>query len=1180
MERHGWLESLLDRMGDWPTRRTVVVSLCALVLLLAAMTSYARFNALLRSYHGAGHVAFGLTAATSVILLPDVRAEHIREAVDTWKSYTSVALQSQPWGGAVRFPVIVTLAIDSFLLVPSYALLLLLLIAATRWKLSQPDEQKAIRGTAERAASEAADRQSESIAPGMTVEQPAPRVVIRHLEWSRRAAVAALIAGGANEGQNILAGFAILQSVPPWLAWVLSVVVWVKWLALAAALVYVLSAGLLLLHHGGDERTTWSRLSTVWRTARAVRVPLLVLAVFALALWQGDQGADIIRRWANDPQQGFTTIALLILFAAVLWWMSRWLLAAEYEDEAIPGGDTIWQLLAPAALAYGAGATAFWSASLDSGLARILWPLVFLVVGVALIWVPPIRAWIRSTGSGRRLAWLLVAGLGLVLLLALALHTGDWKVFIPVGLVLAIAALSVLLRGMPLSGLAEDLAGPLERKGWTDYLPLVLASTAVLLLGLAVLAVAVDVALYTWLFRGREADQARRLAFFGVILLPVAVPLVAVFAVGRFRRLGTLGKQPSPRARASTLLGALALWLIALLVLSARIRAVHDLAPQFGGGAGVVLIALGLMTMVGSSLVLLCDRYIGGSVRVFRLLHLRRTPVVTFVALWFLVPSYIFPRADTAHDVRPRWVDASGNLLSVTPALADRIPLQGDRQTTLGRAFDEWRRARCLMPGQNPHMSGTAAGKPTVPLILVASSGGGVRSAAWTAMVMERAFGYQEHALPNCSATSSATAAPLARWLFAVSGVSGGSAGFATYAAEWDRQVHQHTSPSGSISDRFEDDSIAATLAWMLFTETPWTLMRYPLHRDRARVLEETWERNWWGASTDGQPLLFQLQHGDPWLPLLVFNGTSVESGCRFNASIVKTNGRDRDETSTRCLAPLSLQVHPGTDLGTTVDLVDFLCERADRKAWEDISLSTAALLSGRFPVISPSGHLQQCTVPSPTPGPLSPTGAPTPVAPHATPETYVVDGGYHEASAAATIADVWNAVAPLVEANNSDPNAPAYIVPYMMQIDNGYSEPAGPSEVPYTPQLLVPLVTLRGASLAANQERARETAQVLFKHRFFVAERRERGGQSRVCYFASGNRYALFALRPHPGPSAPLGWTLSGIAIDDLKYQLDHPLVSESSGEQVENNPLKTVRQWNNPTLQSEACDKTPPNQ
>ena len=162
MERHGWLESLLDRMGDWPTRRTVVVSLCALVLLLAAMTSYARFNALLRSYHGAGHVAFGLTAATSVILLPDVRAEHIREAVDTWKSYTSVALQSQPWGGAVRFPVIVTLAIDSFLLVPSYALLLLLLIAATRWKLSQPDEQKAIRGTAERSASEAAARQSEA----------------------------------------------------------------------------------------------------------------------------------------------------------------------------------------------------------------------------------------------------------------------------------------------------------------------------------------------------------------------------------------------------------------------------------------------------------------------------------------------------------------------------------------------------------------------------------------------------------------------------------------------------------------------------------------------------------------------------------------------------------------------------------------------------------------------------------------------------------------------------------------------------------------------------------------------------------------------------------------------------------------------------------------------------------
>ena len=77
---------------------------------------------------------------------------------------------------------------------------------------------------------------------------------------------------------------------------------------------------------------------------------------------------------------------------------------------------------------------------------------------------------------------------------------------------------------------------------------------------------------------------------------------------------------------------------------------------------------------------------------------------------------------------------------------------------------------------------------------------------------------------------------------------------------------------------------------------------------------------------------------------------------------------------------------------------------------------------------------------------------------------SYLVDGGYHEGSAAATVLELWNALAPLVDEHNSDAAAPAFIIPFLMQIDNGYGEPAAPGTVPPTPRSSVPLVTVTGS--------------------------------------------------------------------------------------------------------------------
>lgn len=324
-------------------------------------------------------------------------------------------------------------------------------------------------------------------------------------------------------------------------------------------------------------------------------------------------------------------------------------------------------------------------------------------------------------------------------------------------------------------------------------------------------------------------------------------------------------------------------------------------------------------------------------------------------------------------------------------------------------------------------------------------------------------------------------------------------------------------------------DNVAPSLAWLLFVETPWSFLRAGVQQDRAIVLEESWERAWGVAGRP--PHLFAQREqaladpGGPEVPLLLLNGTSVESGCRFVATVLEVNQRRRDEPAARCLAPLGLVADEGGILGGTNDLVDFLCDN------QDLRLSTAAFLSARFPLISPTGNLYQCTA--------DPARRPQ--------GTYIVDGGYLEGSGTSTILALWDALAPLVEAHNRDPAAPAAIVPVLLQIDNGYSEPSAPGATEPPPQFVAPATTL-GAARSGNEAVARQNAQLAFTRPFPTDDR---GDDALV-------RYAYFPLRAHPGPRATLGWTLSPVAFDDLvdQYGLLNPCADTAS-------PAAVVDAW-----------------
>lgn len=250
-------------------------------------------------------------------------------------------------------------------------------------------------------------------------------------------------------------------------------------------------------------------------------------------------------------------------------------------------------------------------------------------------------------------------------------------------------------------------------------------------------------------------------------------------------------------------------------------------------------------------------------------------------------------------------------------------------------------------------------------------------------------------------------------------------------------------------------------------------------------------------------------------MPLLLLNGTSVEDGCRFTASPLDANVETADGVPPGCRStePFdpgeSQGVSADSTLPATRDLVDFLCE--DKK---DVALSTAGLLSGRFPFVNPAGRVQGCKR----------RNAKAPVA-------YVVDGGYLDTSGTSPVLELMNGLQPLVD-NWNRGHRDRCVTPVLIQIDNGFDAGAPRSSRPG--ELLVPLKTLFATRIGRAAE-ARVGGALAF-----------RGG--------TPARWAHFVNVAHPGPKAPLGWTQSRASERELTEQL---------GQKKNDEAFALVKSW-----------------
>jgi hypothetical protein len=665
-------------------------------------------------------------------------------------------------------------------------------------------------------------------------------------------------------------------------------------------------------------------------------------------------------------------------------------------------------------------------------------------------------------------------GVGLVGFLADQIWGAGKGLLVPGVLMVVLAVVSFFITGVvrPARPAPAGLAA--------QEIPSIVAALAPIVLGVVVFRAAFAELAYS--------DHGR---FAWLVAVGVGLQVVGWMSYEVIRRVGSDARLFLPILVTVGIVCALA----GLAVLIAVVVNPWSTGHGFGTLGLVAAFFVGAATL-GYLLIELSERF--AAPQALAALRIERVPWFAFFLVW-LVLAAVLDSSGTYYDVR---------LLDSRGAVPKESPVQ---------AYEAWAKA-------NAH------GK-AVPLLFVSTSGGGIRAAYWTAIVLECVL--EGTGADACGDGQAAASKRAHRAFFAASGISGGSLGLVTYDAHL---ANPRPGPDWP-SQRLGGDYLAPTIGWGLFVDLPFALLRRDGGTDRAEVLERGWERSWGSPSTlaDG---LIQRWRQRPF-PLLLLNGTKVQDGCRFETSVLDESiklTRRSQNNETLVEDCLSLRVferssdryvrpadRSGWALASSEDLVDYLCPN------QDVRLSTAALMSARFPYVLSSGRLLKCD---------GSTAA------------NLVDGGYFDTSAASPVVELWDRLRPLVDAENARNGT--CVVPVFLQIDNHYAgEPAaGGRTRPW--ESSVPLQALGGAR-NAREANARQAAALAFGSEGF--------GNVHDASAATGviDRVAHIYPRAHPGSKAPLGWTLSDASMDDLRRQL------QTDANKLE---IAKVREWFSPAL------------
>ena len=562
------------------------------------------------------------------------------------------------------------------------------------------------------------------------------------------------------------------------------------------------------------------------------------------------------------------------------------------------------------------------------------------------------------------------------------------------------------------------------------------------------------------------------------------------------------------------------------------------------GVLGTAVIALGTLAIGLAYLAYLAQNR--RPLALFRLLRLNATPVITLLVL-IGIAGIAIDKSSRLHEIRPPEGQAAGPAPAATApgaagsadagpagagpagagpagagtAAAGTATAPDAGGTDLVTSLQQWLAdpltTSCAVPALTAAVT-AAAGTPRVrvePLVLVAAAGGGIRAAWWTTHALAMLIG------SDCGRHA----------VFAVSSVSGSSVGMGVLATM--------PRPDVALSRIAGPDALAAVIDGLVlrdtiagFTGLNLTAAQMPPGQrfpDRAALMEHAWE-----AEDSGLRRPFPLSQ--PVLPWrLLFNSTAVRTGCRailadrsLAGSLAATPG-----PAPAAAAPLTCGLGSAAPAANSYDLFAKLpCLRG-------IDTATAALLSARFPFVTPSGVVNGCQALS------------------GTPAEQFVDGGYADSSGLATLAGLAPGLMAAVRQYNSVAvagtqagQAVTLVVPVTVYLGNSPQVLPPPSAPGGTPELLTPV--LSGASGAKGklvtpgallQQLAGETSDSEW---LSCAPGDDRcTNDSRAAAAIVSKQLVAVVPQTQPRVSAPLGWILSKASRDALNAALQHDATS-----------------------------------
>jgi hypothetical protein len=507
---------------------------------------------------------------------------------------------------------------------------------------------------------------------------------------------------------------------------------------------------------------------------------------------------------------------------------------------------------------------------------------------------------------------------------------------------------------------------------------------------------------------------------------------------------------------------------------------------DFTGGRGTRFIAAGIaIPVTWSLLVALSPVFVARALTPFGVVCVFFSLASLFVAamslaeyrtrlpilFMLLVCAFLFSFVNDNHSIRT---------ISEEPS---NRPTQS-AANSIGEGFKQWLKARKDSELYDAY-----------PVYIVAAEGGGIyasfRAATFLSSLQDLCPRFSHH-------------------LFAISAVSGGSVGAAVFNALTQKMKldedrfrpgygclqHGRGSPKRftDVAEAIlQDDFLSPVLASFLFPDLLQRFLFFPIQRfDRSIALEKSLEASW-----DERTKKFRAENPEFWL----------DGGNPFRAAVA---GSWRPNSDSPALFINTTEVACGRgrvvspfELKTT-DLASFP-SRLAREEWRqgpaehEISLSTAAVLSARFPWLTPPGWYEAVTEKDVQCGPSE-------ILPQ---RIYLVDGGYLDNSGAITALAI---VDELRRAMKDIAPGKAIQIHLIVLASRGFANPAV-----ILSDLLAPFQTLLSTRAARGSI---AVAQAEFQ--FSAAGLAERSGDVRNAF----NRVDLQGY----GYPLPLGWLLSPI--------------------------------------------------